>query len=76
MERRGVLRCPVCNAAAASPATRPFCSERCRSVDLGRWLDGSYRIAGDPVDPAAHLTRGDEAVGAALVDGAKESTCE
>jgi len=24
---------------------RPFCSERCRLVDLGNWLDGKYRVA-------------------------------
>jgi endogenous inhibitor of DNA gyrase (YacG/DUF329 family) len=24
---------------------RPFCSERCRSIDLGSWLDGAYRIS-------------------------------
>jgi endogenous inhibitor of DNA gyrase (YacG/DUF329 family) len=24
---------------------RPFCSERCRSADLGKWLDGAYRIS-------------------------------
>ena len=27
----------------------PFCSERCRLVDLGRWLDGHYRIPGEPL---------------------------
>jgi endogenous inhibitor of DNA gyrase (YacG/DUF329 family) len=25
----------------------PFCSERCRLIDLGAWLDGGYRIASD-----------------------------
>jgi endogenous inhibitor of DNA gyrase (YacG/DUF329 family) len=29
----------------------PFCSERCRLIDLARWVDGEYRIPGDPVDP-------------------------
>ena len=29
---------------------RPLCSERCRLVDLGRWADVSYRIAGTPQD--------------------------
>jgi endogenous inhibitor of DNA gyrase (YacG/DUF329 family) len=33
------------------PAWRPFCSERCRLLDLGRWLDGDYRIPGEPVTP-------------------------
>ena len=27
----------------------PFCCERCRTIDLGRWADGSYSIAGEPV---------------------------
>ena len=31
----------------------PFCSSRCRLVDLGRWLEGAYRIP-DP-DPAPGL---------------------
>jgi endogenous inhibitor of DNA gyrase (YacG/DUF329 family) len=26
-------------------AYRPFCSARCRSADLGKWLEGSYRIS-------------------------------
>ena len=39
--------CPVCGKPA-SPALRPFCSERCRQVDLGRWLAGDYAIPGEP----------------------------
>ena len=30
---------------------RPFCSERCKMVDLGRWLDGTYKIT-EPASPA------------------------
>ena len=26
------------------PSTFPFCSERCKLVDLGRWLDGKYQV--------------------------------
>jgi endogenous inhibitor of DNA gyrase (YacG/DUF329 family) len=29
----------------------PFCSPRCKLADLSRWLDGSYRIPGDPASP-------------------------
>jgi uncharacterized protein len=29
------------------PASRPFCSERCRMADLGRWLTEGYRVPGD-----------------------------
>ncbi len=31
-------------------AHRPFCSDRCRQVDLGRWLTEAYVIPGPPVD--------------------------
>jgi len=35
--------CPICGKPAAQ-AHRPFCSARCRAIDLGRWLRGVYRI--------------------------------
>ncbi|MEH6951755.1 DNA gyrase inhibitor YacG [Nitrobacter sp. NHB1] len=35
--------CPICGKPAVA-ASRPFCSERCRDVDLNRWLSGSYVI--------------------------------
>jgi uncharacterized protein len=38
-------RCPICGRPP-SPETRPFCSPRCRDVDLNRWLTGSYVIPG------------------------------
>ncbi|WP_428264778.1 DNA gyrase inhibitor YacG [Haliangium sp.] len=53
-------RCPICNSACPAHADNrayPFCSHRCQMVDLGRWLDGDYRIPGDPVDDIA--ARGD-----------------
>lgn len=34
-----------------SQAYRPFCSARCRAADLGKWLDGGYRIS-TPADQA------------------------
>ena len=33
--------CPICSKPSAS-ATSPFCSDRCRAVDLGRWFNESY----------------------------------
>ena len=36
-------RCPVCGRAPA-PDQRPFCSDRCRQVDLGRWMTEAYAI--------------------------------
>ena len=40
-------RCPTCKAsveAAAHAESLPFCSPRCKLLDLGRWLDGGYVI--------------------------------
>ncbi len=40
--------CPSCGTlvpAAPDSLTFPFCSERCKMLDLANWLDGNYRIA-------------------------------
>ena len=37
--------CPICGKPSLE-AAKPFCSERCRDVDLNRWLSGSYAIPG------------------------------
>jgi len=42
--------CPICGKPADA-ATRPFCSSRCRDVDLHRWLSGSYVIPAREDDP-------------------------
>jgi endogenous inhibitor of DNA gyrase (YacG/DUF329 family) len=42
--------CPVCGKPVLQPANRPFCSSRCKAVDLGRWLGGTYAIPGEPVE--------------------------
>ncbi len=43
-------RCPVCDAAVSleTTPTVPFCSDRCRLIDLGRWLDESYAVPEPP----------------------------
>jgi endogenous inhibitor of DNA gyrase (YacG/DUF329 family) len=41
-----LIRCPICLRtfeSDQSPAL-PFCSERCRKIDLGRWLDEGYSV--------------------------------
>jgi len=40
--------CVYCRRQDVDEAWRPFCSERCRMADLGRWLSEDYRIAADP----------------------------
>jgi endogenous inhibitor of DNA gyrase (YacG/DUF329 family) len=37
--------CPICGKPAEQ-AFRPFCSSRCRDVDLNRWFSGSYIVPG------------------------------
>jgi endogenous inhibitor of DNA gyrase (YacG/DUF329 family) len=41
--------CPICGKPAAQ-AFLPFCSSRCRDVDLNRWLKGSYVVPGSDED--------------------------
>lgn len=46
-----VVSCPTCGRAVAwlpSERWRPFCSERCKLIDLGEWLDEGHRIPGEP----------------------------
>jgi len=45
------VACPQCRKKVEwreDNPYRPFCSERCRLIDLGAWADGSHRIAGEP----------------------------
>jgi endogenous inhibitor of DNA gyrase (YacG/DUF329 family) len=39
--------CPICGKPSTEQS-RPFCSDRCRDVDLNRWLSGSYVVPGRP----------------------------
>ena len=41
------VRCPICNTGTTWEGNpwRPFCSERCRLIDLDNWLAGRYRIS-------------------------------
>jgi uncharacterized protein len=41
--------CAFCRRHPVDVAWRPFCSERCKLQDLARWVDGSYRIAAEPI---------------------------
>lgn len=45
--------CPTCGKKdtwKADNKFKPFCSERCKLIDLGEWASDSRRIAGDPVN--------------------------
>jgi endogenous inhibitor of DNA gyrase (YacG/DUF329 family) len=54
MAKRAPQPCPICgrdapprDAEPKNPAF-PFCSPACKLIDLGRWLDGAYRVPGPP----------------------------
>jgi hypothetical protein len=49
------VRCPICRREVAWEGNphRPFCSDRCRVIDLGAWADERYRIPGEPAPSEA-----------------------
>ena len=63
-------QCPICKreipAIEGVPSFGPFCSARCRSIDLGSWLDGRYSIASTPEeteDESAPVPEGEDGKG-------------
>jgi endogenous inhibitor of DNA gyrase (YacG/DUF329 family) len=45
-KRKVKLKCPTCKKPVlASSADFPFCSERCRLIDLGKWASGQYVVS-------------------------------
>ncbi len=53
------LRCPICKKATkAVDPDFPFCSDRCRLIDLGKWASGGYLIS-SPVTDAEEAIRQD-----------------
>jgi hypothetical protein len=48
-ELRRQVRCPTCRKPAAYEGNpwRPFCSERCKLIDLGNWAEGRYALPGE-----------------------------
>lgn len=46
--------CPTCGKKdtwKSDNAFRPFCSARCKLIDLGEWADEQHRIPGEPIGP-------------------------
>ncbi len=45
------LKCPICKKPVKSTdAEFPFCSERCRTIDLGKWASGEYVVSSPVTD--------------------------
>jgi uncharacterized protein len=49
-----VVKCPHCRkeTALAGNPFRPFCSERCKMIDLGTWASEGYRVPGEKAPQA------------------------
>ena len=48
--KRQTMKCPMCKVALDPndlPETRPFCSPRCKKLDLSNWLEEKYRLPRD-----------------------------
>lgn len=51
-----VVACPTCAAAVAWTSEnrwKPFCSERCKLIDLGQWATEKYRVPVEAQEPEA-----------------------
>ena len=49
-----VVACPTCSVAVrwtADNRWRPFCSERCKLIDLGQWAAEKYRVPAEEQEP-------------------------
>ena len=46
------VRCPVCKKKTTWEENpfKPFCSERCKLIDLGRWASDEYKVPGDDTE--------------------------
>jgi endogenous inhibitor of DNA gyrase (YacG/DUF329 family) len=53
-------RCPYCKKPVEfrDNPFRPFCSERCKLLDLGHWVDGDYRVPAQEERPSAEQLTG------------------
>ncbi|MHC4394893.1 MAG: DNA gyrase inhibitor YacG [Planctomycetota bacterium] len=57
-------KCPICHKTVKSPSQKqteevklfPFCSERCRLIDLGAWLDAEYKVISELADNSEDTT--------------------
>lgn len=55
--------CPSCRREVRPPEKNdsfPFCSPRCRAIDLSRWFTGSYRVPAAPQEQPPERHDGDE----------------
>lgn len=66
MTEARIVKCPQCGAAVPwtqASRWRPFCSERCKTLDLGAWASEAYRV------PVVDKDEGDDTPDAPKPDG-------
>ena len=72
-----MAKCPICNAAVKprpeNPSV-PFCSARCKTIDLGKWLSEEYRVPVEPIRGASGRELGLEGSPEAEDDSAAPKT--
>ncbi|HEX8747586.1 MAG TPA: DNA gyrase inhibitor YacG [Pyrinomonadaceae bacterium] len=58
------MKCPICDQPVKwqDNPFRPFCSERCKLIDFGRWANEEYRVPG-PESPSVELETTEPASG-------------
>lgn len=57
------IKCPQCTAIFDIDAPsnfKPFCSERCKLIDLGAWADGSYSVPAEDTPMSEQITDPDK----------------
>jgi endogenous inhibitor of DNA gyrase (YacG/DUF329 family) len=56
------VRCPVCRKKTTWEENpyKPFCSERCKLIDLGKWAFEEYKVPGEPDESADSEKEGDD----------------
>ncbi|MCL2760556.1 MAG: DNA gyrase inhibitor YacG [Desulfuromonadales bacterium] len=57
-----IVKCPTCHKMSKweDNPFRPFCSERCKLIDLGNWADEEYRVPSTSLPTAADEDTDDE----------------
>jgi uncharacterized protein len=64
-----IYRCPICKASTDSDKNKdfPFCSERCRTMDLGNWSSEKY-VVSDPIFDEEELEKVEESRKTIILD--------
>ncbi len=64
-----IYRCPICKASTDSDKHKdfPFCSERCRTMDLGNWSSERY-VVSDPIFDEEELEKVEESRKTIILD--------